>query len=603
MNIDHTFHIPVMGIGYTIDTPVKISHFGIDSTISLADDILMEKLRKMYTLKNDLPYEEITDKHEDYRAKRITAYLDLIHELCEINFSKLNTFNDTNKDDLIKYFDLLPDQSEYKKEFEHLIASKATSDKINNWLENKLVRGSIDVNIMTKLDKENYKDKELLPTEFNDAHAALRGFGNSKLQSSVVFSAGMNPRLYSYIENFKDFYPDANGYIKKQVILKVSDFRSAVVQGKMLAKKGVWVSEYRIESGLNCGGHAFATEGFLIGPILAEFRDQRALFYDEVYSLFIETLNVKKLPIPSEKLGLKINAQGGVGTSEEHNFLLSHYQIDSIGWGTPFLLVPEVTNVDPATLKKLEEAEEKDLELSNISPLGIPIHNLKGNTKDQEKQRQIDKGRAGSSCPKKYLSLNKEFTTESLCTASRQYQHLKLKELDAMDLEENEYSKRFQSIVEKACICVGLGTSALVVNNLDTKTEGPGISICPGPNMAYFNKKMSLKEICDHIYGRANVITRKDRPNLFIKELSLYLDYLKNQIEKISHPSTPRQLKSLGDFAKNLDLGILYYDNLFKSLKNTFSEIKNELFKELEKSKKELSLLALQIENKIVSKD
>ena len=68
----------------------------------------------------------------------------------------------------------------------------------------------------------------------------------------------MNPRLYGYIANFKDFFPDVNGKIKKKIVLKVSDYRSAIIQGKFLAKKGLWVSEYRIESGLNCGGHALS---------------------------------------------------------------------------------------------------------------------------------------------------------------------------------------------------------------------------------------------------------------------------------------------------------------------------------------------------------
>ena len=93
--------------------------------------------------------------------------------------------------------------------------------------------------------------KEKLPTEFNDAHAALRGYANSDLESSLILSAGMNPRLYSYMEQFDDFYPDENRYIKKKIVLKVSDYRSALIQGKFLAKKGLWVSEYRIESGLN----------------------------------------------------------------------------------------------------------------------------------------------------------------------------------------------------------------------------------------------------------------------------------------------------------------------------------------------------------------
>ena len=42
-----------------------------------------------------------------------------------------------------------------------------------------------------------------------------------------------------------------NGNLEKKVILKISDYRSALIQGKFLAKKGIWISEYRVESGLN----------------------------------------------------------------------------------------------------------------------------------------------------------------------------------------------------------------------------------------------------------------------------------------------------------------------------------------------------------------
>ena len=91
-----------------------------------------------------------------------------------------------------------------------------------------------------------------------------------------------------------------------------------------------------------------------------------------------------------------------MGTEEEHEFLLKHYQLDSVGWGTPFLLVPEATTVDDKTLHQLVQAKESDLYLSDISPLGIPFNNLKANTKDLEKEAFITKGRPGSSCPKKF---------------------------------------------------------------------------------------------------------------------------------------------------------------------------------------------------------
>jgi hypothetical protein len=130
----------------------------------------------------------------------------------------------------------------------------------------------------------------------------------------------MNPRLYSYISSFKDFFPDANGYIKKRIILKVSDYRSSLIQGKFLAKKGLWVSEYRIESGLNCGGHAFASDGFLMGPILDQFKEKRQELVDAIHSVVSGALESAKKYVPALPMPVKITAQGGVGTAEEHNF-------------------------------------------------------------------------------------------------------------------------------------------------------------------------------------------------------------------------------------------------------------------------------------------
>ena len=430
----HSFHIPVMGIAFTIDTPLKVSQYGMDSVISLVDDILLEKMRKVYCEKYAIPYQEITEKVEDFRAKRITSYLNLINELAVRKFEELKEIASKKSNEVKNYFNMLPDTSEMKKEFQQLTDKHFHLSEIKKWVNDKLSMGSIDVNIMTKIDKTNYKKGEKLPIEYNDAHAALRGYANSDLQSSVVFSAGMNPRLYSYVEQFDDFYPDQNGKIKKKIILKVSDYRSAFIQGKFLAKKGLWVSEYRIESGLNCGGHAFATDGYLLGPVLAEFRDKRKELIQTTHEICVDALARKNRFVPSEPLPLKVTAQGGVGTAEEHQFLIEHYELDSVGWGSPFLLVPEATTVDNSTIQKLMNAKEKDLYLSNISPLGVPFNNLKGNTKDLEKASLIIKGRPGSACPKKYVALNNEFAEKDLCIASREYQYHKFKELELKGL-------------------------------------------------------------------------------------------------------------------------------------------------------------------------
>ncbi|MFK5854919.1 MAG: hypothetical protein QM503_02235 [Bacteroidota bacterium] len=597
MSRTHSFHIPVMGIGFTIDTPLKVSQFGINSVMSLVDDILLEKLRKMYCEKFEIPYNEISDKMEDFRAKRITSYLNLINSQAEKKFEDLKNATIEKGNEIKDYFNLLPDTSVIKQEFNALTEKYFNLDEIRGWLKENLSMGSIDVNIMTKIDKDNYRNGEKLPAEYKDAHAALRGFAKSDLKSSIILSAGMSPRLYTYMENFEDFYPDDNGVIKKKIVLKVSDYRSALIQGRFFAKKGLWVSEYRIESGLNCGGHAFATDGLLLGPILAEFKANRDHLHQLANEVLAQGLKAKNKKVPENGMSFTITAQGGVGTAEEHQFLLDHYDMDSVGWGTPFLLAPDVTNVDDKTRELLINAKEEDLYLSEISPLGVPFNSVRGNTKDIMKMAKVADGKPGSLCPKKFLVSNTEFTDKTICTASFRYQRLKIKELDAEGLSVEKRQDKFDKIVNKSCICVGLGTSALLVNDIETKVEGTGVSICPGPNMAYYSKLTNLKEMVSHIYGRKNIISRNDRPNMFVKELSVYIDYIRNLIEDTNVPRTVKQEKYLLTFVDNLKGGINYYSELFNGLKDKFEDTKANIFNDLNESMNALQLLRLKIEN------
>ncbi len=587
----HTFHIPVMGTGFTIDSPIKIAKYGISSVVSLVDDILIENMREYYSKKFNVPFKGISDKIEDFRAKRITEYLNLMDNIVAEKFDDLKNSYKKNIDDIHKYIDMLPNATDLKEEFNKLVENNVYVKKIQNWLDEHLHPGSIDVNIMTKLDKANYSKDEKLPTEFNDAHASLRGFANSNLESSLILSAGMNPRLYSYLENFDDFFPDENGYIKKKIVIKVSDYRSALIQGKFLAKKGLWVSEYRIESGLNCGGHAFATDGFLIGPILDEFKNKRAELIETVHAIFVKGLENKNRIIQNSPLPLLITAQGGVGTADEHKFLMEHYDLDSIGWGTPFLLVPEVTNVDNQTLDLLCEAKEDDLYLSKISPLGVPFNAVRGNTQEIEKIALDEKGRPGSACPKKFLLFNKEFTDKEICTASRQYQDLKLKELETKEFDPLTFVSEREKIVAKECLCIGLANSTIHLHGINNKIKSEGVSVCPGPNLAYFSEILSLKEMVDHIYNRINVMKRNDRPNLFMKELSLYFDYLKNKIDEIETPFTEKQIAYFNKFVENMNNGINYYKQLTSEVKDKFEGIKEDFVAELELIEIELNRL------------
>lgn len=572
----HSFHIPVLGVGYSVDTPINVAPYGISSVISLVDDSTIEKMREYYSRKFDIPFKKITKEVEDFRAKRIASYLDLVDEIVKRKVAELkNSFSHAGSE-LEKYISMLPDSSTIKEKFNLAQKSRQAADDFKKWVDEKLHVGSIDVNIMTKLDKVNYKDGVELSVEHNDAHAALRGFANSKLNSSLVLSAGMSPRLYSYLENFKDFFPDVNGFIKKKIILKVSDFRSALVQGKIFAGKGLWVSEYRIESGVNCGGHCFPTQGVLFGPIIEEFKKNKQTLFDTCIELYKSALQKKEIVQPAETPEIKITAQGGVGTAEEHNFLLDHFELDSVGWATPFMLVPEVISIDTETLNILANAKEDDLVYSGLSPLGVPFNTVKGVSMSHHKIELAKNGKAGTPCTKGFLKYNTEYTEKPICTSSRQYQTIKLKELAGLNLPEEEYQKAYDKIIEKECLCKGLSTSALMSKNIEIK-QSYKVTCCPGPNLAWFSKISTLKEMVDHIYGRINLLDNRPRPHMFLKELNMYLDIFKVRVENfMKNQEDSKELKQLQAFQQNLMEGINYYKSLFV-------EKKKEVVEDLEK--------------------
>lgn len=562
----HNFHIPVMGLAYTIDSPIRVAQYGISSVVSIIDDEIIEKMKNFYSKKFNLNYLSISTKIDDYRAKRITDYLDMVDDIVNEKFEAFKDEISKNRMALKSFMEMLPNTSELKDGLQNFLNRNELASTIKNFIETHLSPGSIDVNIMTKVDKDNFKDKQQLPVIYNDAHASLRGFANSKLSSSMVLSAGMNPRLYSYIEEFDDFFPNENGQLKKKIILKVSDFRSAMIQGNFLAKKGLWVSEYRIESGLNCGGHAFATEGLLLGPIMEEFKQKKQELIASSHQLMIKALEQKEKPSISEPLEMKITVQGGVGTSEEHDFLLQNYNVDSIGWGSPFLLVPEATSVDSETRNLLLQSKEKDFYLSNLSPLGVPFNTVKGTSNERIRQEKEKKNRYGSSCPKKLLALSKEYSSEGICTASKKFQDIKFAELETekQQLNETEYQNRKENIAEKACLCVGLVNSAYIENNLEIKGEKQGVVICPGPNLAFFDKEVSLSKMVQHIYGNDDILGDKNRPNMFINELKMYVEHLKKELNDFTGNITNAQIKKWNTFKQNLLLGVEYYENLFK---------------------------------------
>lgn len=562
----HTFHIPVMGLAYTIDTPIKVARFGISSVISIIEDRLVEMMRKQYYPAIGKEYQPISTHEADYRAKRITDYLNLVNTIIKAQVEKLRNAVFETGSEIVKYFEMLPDNSTIKELYRQrmMTSDDEEKEKLESYLRSQVRPGSIDVNIMTKVDRNNYDKSGELLEDGSDAVAALRGYAKSDLtNSSVIFSAGMNPRLYNYLENCRELEVSEDGGVTKRIVIKVSDYRSALIQGKYLAKKGIWVSEFRIESGLNCGGHAFATDGYLMGPILKEFKTNKQELIDTLFEMFNtaqQKKGNKKLNHPPPMI---FSAQGGIGTHEEDDFLHRHYNIESTGWGTPFLLVPEATTVDKATLGLLCAAKEKDIVLSHNSPLGIRFFYLKGTSAEKEKMQRISNGKPGSPCTEKHLAFNTEFTKTPICTASHKYQKLKIGQLQSLNLPEPEYMRQLNDVLGKECLCVGLSNAAAISYKETFIKRLNAVNICPGPNIINFSKAVSLQSMTDHIYGRQNILTNPDRPHMFIAELNLYIDYLKEQLyedTRLGHFS--KRKKHLAFFYQNLRNGIAYYRQL-----------------------------------------
>src|SRR6185312_12046811 len=97
--------------------------------------------------------------------------------------------------------DMLDDRSPIKILYNKYFTSKAEGEKriLDAAIRNAMKPGDIDVNVMSKIDPPAHtRSGEVLPPEYSAASAALRGFAKSKLKSSVILSAGFNPRLYGY---------------------------------------------------------------------------------------------------------------------------------------------------------------------------------------------------------------------------------------------------------------------------------------------------------------------------------------------------------------------------------------------------------------------
>ena len=572
----HKIHIPVMGICYTADTPIRVAHLGITSVISLVDDGLLEEYRMAYAerLGLDLGSPQTT------RIGRIRSYLDFIADEVERKFTRLCACRFDGGSDKDLYFLMLPLDSRLRVEYDGIFAKTGLARiAAEAALTEKMEPGEIQANIMVGLNHEEA------------AFDAVRGFAASKVAGALVLSAGVNLSVFEEIAKCKDFYRTGTRPPKKKIILKVSDYRSALVQGRYLAKKGLEVYEYRIESGVNCGGHAFFESKKLLLDVVREFVEKRKELFETTCSMITKfadscdagdndaTVSVQGiLPPPSPA---RITAQGGLCAPEDIAQVLL-LGIDGVGVGTPFLLVPQATSVDKETRRLLASAKPEDVCISHASPLGIPFVNLQTSTAARICEQKIQEYFApeseksgslelkpGFPCRQHYLCQNIPGFDHPVCMASREYVMHRLAEIDALEKEDLEackmhpynadveqsqpvvhekISQEFDSLessirrkydklrrvtLSRECICRFLGNAgreeirekspslhyqpecvAVACGSQPARTREP-VTICPNPDIGYFDREYTLLEMMQHLYGTGKRLTPKDKPSAF----------------------------------------------------------------------------------------
>jgi hypothetical protein len=149
----------------------------------------------------------------------------------------------------------------------------------------------------------------------------------------------------------------------------------------------------------------------------------------------------------------------------------------------------------------------------------------------------------------------------------------------------------------KECLCVGLSNSASIQYNQPFLKNLKAVNICPGPNIANFSRIVSLQTMVDHIYGRVNIMTNPARNHMFITELKIYLNYLKEEMLRDPEASSSDKRRAYFElFMNNLEEAIAYYRNLPDTIISRWPNFESEL----QNADKELETMKLEQENALV---
>jgi hypothetical protein len=83
-----------------------------------------------------------------------------------------------------------------------------------------------------------------------------------------------------------------------------------------------------------------------------------------------------------------------------------------------------------------------------------------------------------------------------------------------------------------------------------------------------------------------------------VKELKIYIDYLKNKLVEAKGSNTIKQEKYFMNFVQNLKEGLHYYQSLFGDMKDKFHDTKSNILSDLETCNVSLQLLCSDVEKR-----
>jgi len=170
---------------------------------------------------------------------------------------------------------------------------------------------------------------------------------------------------------------------------------------------------------------------------------------------------------------------------------------------------------------------------------------------------------------------------------------LKLAQLRATIQDPVVLAREEKVVTDKDCLCEGLGAGVLLKGGMTPPHKLTAVTICPGPNTAYFNQVVSLRSMVDHIYGRKDLLNGVVRPHMFIKELGLYVQHLKQELERASSDLSVKQQRRLNTFKHNLLDGIQYYAALLQNVYTEATQDADRFRRSLEEHAREVQALLL----------